>query len=84
MESFNRELFWMDLDKIESNPDKMKFVVELTNSVREHKMKFIQEMKFKDAAEWRDDERYLNSVLENLIKNEESNIDNDIENAPEK
>ena len=46
MESFNRELFWMDLDKIESNPDKMKFVVELTNSVREHKMKFIQEMKY--------------------------------------
>lgn len=79
MLTFNNELFLMDLDKIETNPEKIKFVVETSNLVRDRKIEFIQEQKFEEAAEWRMTERWLNDKLQELLEKEDSNIDKDIE-----
>lgn len=79
MLTFSNELFLMDLDKIDSNPDKIKFVVETTNLVRDRKIEYIQNQKFEDAAEWRMTERWLNDKLNELLDKEDSNIDKDIE-----
>lgn len=79
MLTFSNELFLMDLDKIETNPEKIKFVVETSNLVRDRKIEFIQEQKFEEAAEWRMTERWLNDKLQELLEKEDSNIDKDIE-----
>ena len=51
MDTFNKELFLMDLEKIDSNPEKIKFVVDMMKSVKDKKNNLIEEMKFENAAE---------------------------------
>lgn len=78
MLTFSNELFLMDLEKIESNPDKIKTVVETMNLVRDRKIQFIQDQKFEEAAEWRMTERWLNDKLNELLEKEDANIEKEL------